>query len=240
MLPPGRAAIGLGDIGPREGRIARHHEPRVDEGRFDPVDHLAPRCRAKTIPQHDIGPPHPTARHAVHRLMRHGMAIDQHRLAMAAMRPAQQLLQFRVIGPPVAVDSQLRLFLGQFAAINRPAIGHHAGNHPQPRGHARVMPLPRNAFDDRRIQLLRRAIEVDIGPRGPGFDKRSAMQRCAVEQEINKGIFGRTDRMFVQNRPPQERRRIIPPRMGRCKNHARAVSVRMQYFVSGHRHNKFL
>jgi hypothetical protein len=46
-----------------------------------------------------------------------------------------------------------------------------------------------DSFDERRVQLIGGAVEVDVGPRGTSPEKRRAMSRRAVEEEIDEGVL---------------------------------------------------
>ena len=165
---------------------------------LDPVHHIAPGSGSEPIPQHHIRARVAGAGVGLDRLMRHGMAIDQNCLAELRKAFIQKGFQRRVIGVPIAQDAQLRLGPGQFAAIDCAPTCDDAGDHPQPGRNARVVRCPVNPFDHRGVKLIRRAVQVDIGARHAGSDQRCAVHGCRGKELIDKGIFGRPDRVAIQ------------------------------------------
>ena len=159
------------------------------------------------------------------------MAINQNGLPEHQMRLIQLPLQRRVIGLPVILDPVLCFGHAQLARIDRLPIGHNARNDTQPRGHTRIMPLPRHTFDQCWVQFIGAAVQIDIGAWCPRLDQRRSMERRAVKQLIDKRILGRAHRMLVQGGAPQKGPRVIPPTMGRGEHHRRGPPFGMREVI---------
>ena len=90
---------------------------------------------------------------------------------MTLLCSIQQALQLAVVGPPQTFNAVGGIGMADLSVINRAAIGDHAWNHPKARGNTRVMPLTANAFDQGRVKLLARPVEIQIGARRTSHEK---------------------------------------------------------------------
>ena len=118
------------------------------------------------------------------------MAVDQDGLAEQLQLFVQQSLQRGVIRLPIVVDPRLGLGQRQFARIDRAPARHHARDHPKARGYARIVRIAPHPFDQRRVKLIRTAVQIDEGTGGQRGQERRTHPGGAVEQQIDKGIFG--------------------------------------------------
>ena len=240
MAATRRTAIGLGDIGPGKGRVARHFQPGAPKRRFDPVDDVAVGRSAETVPQNHLRTPPAAPRDGIHRLMRHRVAIHQDRLAELRMGLVELRPERRMIGLPIGFDPPLGFAARQLAQIDRLPIGHHPGDHTQPRSHARVVPAGPHPVDQRRVQFIRPPVEIDKRPRSTGADERRAHLGGRCKQLIDKGILGTADGHFIQSRALDEPFRIVPSAMRRSENNARAALLRKNQVIRGLGHQTSL
>ena len=118
------------------------------------------------------------------------MAVEQDRGAEAAARLGEQRAQPLVVGMPVGRDPALRLGERQLAFDDGPPLADHPRDHPEPGRDTGVERPPRGAGDQRRVEVVGRAVEIDAGAGNPGGEERRAGRRRGSEQLVDERILG--------------------------------------------------
>ena len=108
-------------------------------------------------------------------------------------RLGEERAQAVVVGMPVVADPPLRLGQRQLALHDRPAFAHHPRDHPEAGGDAGVEVAPRGAGDQRRVEVVGGAVEVDAGARDAGGEERRAGGRGRGEELVDEGVLGGAD-----------------------------------------------
>ena len=188
MLATAWAAIGLGGIGARKGRIAGHAQAGGGKCCLDQIDQIAARSGPVAVAQHDIRAC-ARARCGFDGLMRHGMAVNQQGLSGLQARLGHKGSQLVMVGVPDLHQPRGGVRAFQLAAIDGPAIGHDTRDHAKARGHARIDGTFADPFDQGRVQLIGAAVQIDIGARIGGGQKWCTQLGGRCKQLIYKGIF---------------------------------------------------
>ena len=141
-----------------------------------------------------------------------------------------------MIGRPAIVDAPHHLIRAQLAAIDRLAARDDTRNDAKARGHARVVACGPKPLDHRGVKLIRAAIQIDIGARAARGQKGGAQRRRAIQQVVDKGIFGRPDRTLVQNAFADEARRVIATAVRGRKDDTCQMPVRQGQVIRQRRH----
>ena len=216
-MPPLRGrAVALRDIGARKGAVAPDAQPFTLEGGSHLIDQPRLGRGAIAIPQNHLR----TARaETVQRLARHRMHVDQNRPPEFRLRLRHQPFKRVVIRRPDPRDPRLGLGAGELAAIDRPASRHHPRDHAKP-GHDPRAPMRRHAqiLDHACIQLIRAAIEVDIGPRIARHETSRPDLGCPGQKPIDKRILRGPQPPHIQHRARPQVSRVVIARMRRGKD----------------------
>ncbi len=165
----------------------------------------------------------PVAQHHVHgaacRPRRHGVPVDQHRPPDARSRRLHHLRQGRVIGGMDPRHARLGLALAQASVVQRRPVSrqtrHHAVSGQSLGGGGRLVPVQ----DQRRIPLVRRAVQIDIGPAEPRGYQGGAVLWPTVDQLIHGGVLCAAD--GADGRDGPHVLRIDVPRMRRGEHQRR-------------------
>lgn len=118
------------------------------------------------------------------------MAVEKHCRTPSLARVDEQPPETVVIGMPVASNPALGLGKGQLAANDRPPLAHDARDNAQTCSDPRIRKPPDRAGDQRGIEIVSCAVQIEAGPWYAGGNQRSAVARRRSEEFVDKGILG--------------------------------------------------
>jgi len=120
------------------------------------------------------------------------VAIQQQAEAEALQKPLDLAAQGLVVGDVAALDPLERGDDGEPLAVDRLAVGHHAGDGAQPRRHPRaaaVGVVGQGLVEELRIQLVGLAIGIDVGAREERADRYCAQARGLAHQFVDVAVL---------------------------------------------------
>ena len=159
--------VGLGDVAAGEGGVAGHGEALGRERLGGGVDDRAIAGDAETVAEHHVRPPSADEGRRIQGVVGHRVAVEEDRGAEGGAGGGEQRADALVVGVPAGGDPALGLGEGELADHDRPPLADDAGNHPEPGGDAGVEEAPRGAGDQRRVEVVRRPVEVEAAPAAP-------------------------------------------------------------------------
>ena len=221
-MPLLRLAVGLGDVAAGERRVPRDHgSPPRRRGRSAASISQRSQAAPNRSPRITLGRRPPTAGAALQRVVRHRVAVDQHRHAEAGAGLGEQRAQPVVVGMPALGDAPLRLGQRQLALHDRPALAD------DPRDHARA----RRRFA--RSDSGGVAPAISAGSRSSGARLRSMQARGTRaarsgapaarrrgEELVDEGVLGRADLQRPEQRRVEKGRRIVGAAVRRAEHRA--------------------
>ncbi len=163
------------------------------------------------------------------------MAVDQKGGAELLRRPVHQGFQPSVIGLVIGFDPRQPFGKRNAVAIDRPALGNHAGDDPEAAGdaqRARIGVGGRRLVEQLRIEFVGLAIDVEESARKISAKQGRAMQRRGGEQIVDHHVFRTAQDIEVERGGGEKVRRVVPARMRRGKHQRRGQSLRLDRFAS--------
>ena len=149
------------------------------------------------------------------------MAVDQHGAAELPMRLCKQTGQGVVVGRVETVDPLERSSNGQRFAIDLVGLRHDAGDGAKAADHAHRLGIGvvrEPIAEQNRIELIRLAVDVEIGAREMGIEERGAEFGDEGEQLLDIGILGAPKRQRIEPGGGQEGGGINAAAMGRVED----------------------
>lgn len=137
-----------------------------------------------------------------------------------------------MIGAPITVDATARLCHGNRGQPNRSRARNDTGNHPQPGQRARRRCPARRTFHRTGIQFRCRAVQINDAARQPCRQRDRARRQCRPDQQVDKGVLGRTQRIDIYAGFTKEPVWIVAPGMRRTDDHAAGPFCRAPHLVA--------
>ena len=180
----------LGDIASGVGLVKGDHiAHRLELGGGEPRE-LAIARGAVAVAKDEIRPAAPLVGHGVGG---HGVAVDEHGEPEFRFRLLKKRAQCLVIGRVQPIDALERRPHGERLAINLVGLRNDAGNGAEPSHHPhrlRVGVMGEAIVEERRIELVGLAVDVEISAREMGIEQRRTHLGNEAEQLLHIGVLG--------------------------------------------------
>ncbi len=174
------------------------------------VEQIGADRAAMAVAEHDRGWPAILIVGA--RARRHGMAIDQHRIAEPCPRLGQRLGDGRVEGAMDRIQPPVQLGARNALAPDRAGAGEPRRNQAETATRTRRLDEParrQRRRDQRRIELTLLTVEIDLQPGRAGDEGGHAQSGCSPDQPVDQPILQRLQQLLAQPRGVQQVRAII-------------------------------